>query len=235
MSNQKSEAPNPVKSPAAPKAKSGNMSAGEAIRMRNDFYQDSAPKVVQAAAIAVVALLLAVGTAIYATLKKEQNVYFAVDEGNRIVPLQPLSSPNLSNAVVGQWLTESLAKTFDYHYSNYSDRLNESANTYFTSDGANSLIAAIQDSGLIDQVKKLEGKVALTLRPPILVQDGSLGAGQFYAWVFAVDGTLTIFTKSSRYDFPVKFEVTVSRRDELEYPKGVGIARLFMEINRNAK
>ena len=203
--------------------------------MRNDFYSDAVPKVVLAAIICILAAIISVASAIYAANKRERNVYFAVDEGNRLVKLQPLSSPNQSNAVVGQWLTESLVKTFDFHYSNFGPRLNESADTFFTKDGANSLIAAIQDSGLLDQVRRLEGKVALNLRTPILVKEGSLGAGQFYAWVYTVDGTMTVFTKTARYDLPVQFEITVSRRDELEYPKGIGIARVFMEIDRNAK
>ena len=228
--------PAPAKAPAKatrPGAARPRSSA-EAILMRNDFYSDAVPKVVWAAGICVLAAIISVGSMIYAANKRERNVYFAVDEGNRIVQLQPLSRPNQSNAVVGQWLTESLVKTFDFHYSNFGPRLNEAADTFFTKDGANSLITAIQESNLLDQVRQLEGKVALNLRTPILVKEGSLGAGQFYAWVYTVDGTMTVFTKSQRYDLPVEFEVTVSRRDELEYPKGIGIARVFMEISRNA-
>lgn len=198
---------------------------------RNKYYKDGLPLLLKACLAAGVILVGSIAVATYSIQKKSQNRYIATYPDGSILNLIPLNQPNQSNTVVKNWLSQALAETFEVDYVNYKQQLNRSINTYFTNSGGNELVKSLGDSGFLDMLTTNMFVSSLTsLSDPVLVKHGNFGAQNYYAWLFQMNGSLTLQNQQSRYVIPVKMTITVSRRNTLEYPLGLGVARIFIEM-----
>lgn len=206
-----------------------------AIKARNDFYSDGASFMKKCSYASFVCMLAAIGSAFYSASQKENNVYFAAKPNGDVIQLVALDQPNLSDAAVTNWLSRALIDTFDFRYNNVSDRLNSSTARWFTKEGGDQLVLALESGGNIASVKEKQLFVQLTLDTmPIIVDRATETAnGQdTYAWKYEVPGMITYITRSKTYVDKVLFKVTVQRQSMISNPDGLGIANIIMSVKR---
>lgn len=201
------------------------------VMERKAFLRDGA-KTMKLFSLGSLLVLIFSSVVLYASIqKKASNRYIATLPDGQLIQVAPLTMPNHSEAVVKNWLASSLSHTFEMDYVNYKTQISRSVDTYFTRAGGSELVRNLQESGFIDQMVSGTYSVnLLTVGDPVLVRSGNFGQSNFYAWLFQVRGTLTFYSRDGRYDLPVEITVTVTRRDTLEYPVGLGIARIFIEL-----
>jgi len=171
------------------------------------------------------------GMAYVAVTKKTEPVYFVAYEDGSLVSMVPLSQPNHSQPAISQWLTNALVDTFDFHFGNIENELNEAASLWFTYAGADALMQTWEDSGNYQAIvdRKLFLSLAVT-HTPVLLQHGLPPGSSNYVWRFQAPAVLTFRTESRAFTNNVVFTVDVSRRSILEDPKGLGISKIVMGI-----
>ncbi|MFK4132029.1 DotI/IcmL/TraM family protein [Pseudomonas luteola] len=216
------------------KSNSNNTGSGQAVvRARNSFYKDGS-KILKTGLYGSIGCLIgSVIATFYSASQRENNVYFAATNDGKFIKLIALNEPNLSDAAVTNWLSRALIDTFDFNFLNVNQRLNETTMRWFTQDGGNELLKAIQSGGNLDSVAEKELFVNLTLdSAPLLVDRGVAANGNIFAWKYEVPGLLTYRTRTKTYSDKVIFNVTVQRQSMISSPDGLGIAKIIMLVKR---
>ncbi len=176
--------------------------------------------------------LISTGLTYTAVTQKTEPAYFVAYEDGRLAPMIPMSQPNHSQQVVAQWLTHALTDTFDFHFGNIEQELNDAAAKWFTQAGADALIQTWVESGNYEAIVKRKMFVQLVVKStPILVDQTLPSSGQ-YMWRFQVPAVLTFRTETREFTNQAVFTVDVSRRSVLEDPKGLGISKIVMSIQK---
>lgn len=219
---------------ASPKSKSSpKTSLPLEVALRRQYYKDGAGFMGKIAATCLICLAISIVISVYATNKKAANRYIAVNHDGSLIELTPLNKPNQSEAVVKSWVVDALVNTFAFNYLDYKFRLNNSLSSYFTNSGGSELIGSLKEIDLFEIIQDKKLLVSMHIdTAPILIGSGILPSGAF-AWKFEMTGIITLRNEKDSFTIPVKMAVTVSRRDLLSHPKGLGIARVFIEKDRS--
>lgn len=200
----------------------------DAVVERREFYKDMYSKQWKVAIAGVVSLIASIMVLTASLMKEETNKYFAVDSNFQMIQLIALDQPNVKNSVVANWLTRSLVDTFDFNYHNIKQHLNETSMKWFTKEGANALITALDTSGNFDVILERKLLVSLAITDvPVVVKEGVLN--NIKLWKLQVPATITYRNESSVSSNNVVFTVTISRVSLLSDPVGLGIAKIVME------
>lgn len=200
--------------------------AGQAVELRSSFFK-SINKALSIAIISAGAALVISSFSLYLAANKNAIVKFvAVNEEGKLVKLQPLDKPNLSDEAVMQWATKALVETFTMSAYDINYRLNEATAKYFTKQGAEAFLTAMKDTGNYDQIidRKLFVSIALEEVPIIIGND--LINGRYYAWNIMAPAKITYRTGSQTYTNNVNVELTLIRRSILENESGLGINKI---------
>ncbi|SHH51111.1 DotI/IcmL/TraM family protein [Ferrimonas marina] len=202
--------------------------------LRNRFFNDSTKKLYVAATITVIAAVISAVSAFYNATKKAEPRFFAIDNDGSIVEMTPLEYPNQSDAVVAGWIEKALIDTFDFHYFNINQHINEATMKWFTAKGATQFVAMLKDNRFDAAVVENKLLVGLTLEhTPLLLQKVERAStGTPYSWTFAATGKITYRTATESYSDSYNFRVTVDRRSLFENAMGLGIAQLIMTERR---
>ena len=203
-----------------------NTNAGKAVELRSSFFK-SINKAFSIAIISAGAALVISSFSLYVATNKNTIVKFvAVSEEGKIVKLQPLNKPNLSDEAVMQWATKALVETFTMSAYDINYRLNEATAKYFTKEGAEAFLAAMRDTGNYDQIidRKLFVSIALE-EVPLIVGKGIIN-DRYYAWNIMAPSKITYRTGTQTYTNSVNVELTLIRRSILENESGLGINKI---------
>lgn len=201
----------------------------EKVQLRNDFYRDSDKKLFIAAIASVVGLVAQSLIAFSVFTAKNERVYFATDKNGSIVQLYALGQPNQKDAVVSQWVANALVDTFSFNFTDYKTRLNESTMEWFTKEGAEGLLSALNSAEVIKAL--LDRKMILSLAlesTPVLLEQKQNENG-VWIWTFQVNGVMTYRTQTQESSSKVTFMVQVDRRSVMENADGLGISKVIMK------
>lgn len=199
------------------------------VQLRNDFYRDSDKKLFIAAIASVVGLVAQSLIAFSVFTAKNERVYFATDKNGSIVQLYALGQPNQKDAVVSQWVANALVDTFSFNFTDYKTRLNESTMEWFTKEGAEGLLSALNSAEVIKAL--LDRKMILSLAlesTPVLLEQKQNENG-VWIWTFQVNGVMTYRTQTQESSSKVTFMVQVDRRSVMENADGLGISKVIMK------
>ena len=200
--------------------------ARQVIELRTSFFK-SINKALSVGIISAGAALVISSFSLYLATNKDTIVKFvAVNEEGKMVKLQPLNKPNLSDGAVMQWATQALVETFTMSAFDINYRLNEATAKYFTKQGAEAFLAAMKNTGNYDQIvdRKLFVSIAME-EVPIIVGNGTIN-GRYYAWNIMAPANITYRTGSQTYTNKVNIELTLIRRSILENESGLGINKI---------
>ncbi len=209
---------------AAPqkKAEKDGTSGLGTVVIRNEFYRDGYRSLLKMTLIQSVIILGLIG-AMYYTIKvnQPQNYYFATTEDGRLVPMVPLSQPNLSAPSLMSWVAQATTEVMTFGFSDYRRRLQESSRN-FTKRGWESFTQALQRSRIIEMVEVNQQIITAAPKGAPIMESEGLVAGR-YQWVVQIPLILTYMSGPKTYNSGLLVTVVVVRVPRLESPNGVGI------------
>ncbi|MGD1524374.1 DotI/IcmL family type IV secretion protein [Vibrio owensii] len=206
--------------------------AGQAVvvKERREFYKDSYKALSKLAMVSVGCLVTSIGLTAYSLNAKHENVYIAASDSGQLVKLIPLSSPNMKDANVADWVAKALIDTFNFNFVDIKQSLNTSAQSWFTEEGGQALIKALTESGNFDAV--INQKLIVTLNTehtPVITRKFFNQRTRRYTWHLEVPALISYRTQSKEFSKRVLFKVAVSRISLREDPNGLGISKIIME------
>lgn len=196
-------------------------SVGSVI-VRNEFYRDGYRSILRIAVIEAMIILALVG-AMYFVIEVHQpeNRYFATTEDGRLVPMTPLSEPNLSVPALMSWSAQAATEVMTFGFNDYKRRLQE-ASRNFTRSGWASFTTALEKSRIIEMVEANQQVVsAAPSSAPVLISEG-LSKGR-YQWQVQVPLVITYQAGASVRSDNLLVTLLIVRVPKLESSNGVGI------------
>jgi intracellular multiplication protein IcmL len=198
------------------------------IRSRNDFYRHNYRRLVLALMLSITTITLLVGTLVYLLTHPPAPRYIATTEDGRIIPLIPLTEPNLSDSTVLEWARKVAVETYDYNFANYREAI-QKLSAYFTKTGWPTFVKALNDSNNLEAIEKKQLIVhATSVGPPVIVVQGLMS--KRYTWKIQVP--LLIYYRGAGTSVTLQKVVVnllVVRISTLQSVKGVGVEQFIVE------
>jgi intracellular multiplication protein IcmL len=196
------------------------------VALRNQFYKDSQRKVILALLIAIVVNIILASMLVYMITHPPAPKYFATTINGRITPLFPLNEPNQSDSAVLQWANQAAIAAFTYNFVNYRDELQASSG-FFTADGWDQFLNALQSSNNLDAVKAKKLIVsAVATRAPIILQKGVLNGS--FSWRVQMPILVTYQSASEFTQQNNVVTMLITRVSTLNSPRGIGISQFVV-------
>lgn len=197
-----------------------------AVALRNNFYRDGQRKMIVILLISMAANFLLAAMLTYIILHPPAPKYFATSINGRITPLFPLNEPNQSDSAVLQWANQAAIAAFTYNFVNYQTELQASSG-FFTADGWDQFLTALQQSNNLDAVKAKKLIVsAVATKAPIILQKGLLNGS--YAWRIQMPILVTYQSASEFSQQNNVVTMLVTRVSTLNSPRGIGISQFVV-------
>ena len=212
------------KKEAATKPEAMDTSGLGRVVVRNEFYRDGYRLALRVALIQCFVIFGLIGAMFFIIyVHQPENRYFATTEDGRLIPMVPLTQPNLSTPALLSWVAQSVSETMSFSFSNYRRNLQESSR-HFTRDGWESFSKALQQAKIIESIEaNTQELTAVPRGAPILKYEGVSG-GQ-YQWQVQIPMILTYVSGSKSRSDNWIVTIVVVRVPRLESPNGVGIAQ----------
>lgn len=209
---------------AATKPDSMDVSGLGRVVTRNEFYRDGYRLALRVAVIQCFIIFGLIGAMFFIIyVHQPENRYFATTEDGRLIPIVPLSEPNLSSPALLSWVAQAASETMSFSFSNYRRNLQQSSR-FFTKAGWESFSNALQQAKIVETVEHNMQEVSAVPRgAPILKSEGVI-AGQ-YQWVVQIPMLLTYVSGSVSRSEELIITLVVVRVPRLESSNGVGIAQ----------
>jgi intracellular multiplication protein IcmL len=216
--------------PATPKAAKASPEQAEmdvlrtvgSVIVRNEFYRDGYRSLLRIAVIEAMIILALVG-AMYFVIQVHQpeNRYFATTEDGRLVPMVPLSEPNLSVPALMSWSAQAATEVMTFGFNDYKRRLQQ-ASRNFTRLGWVSFTSALEKSRIIEMVEANQQVVsAAPASAPVLISEGLVNGR--YQWQVQIPLVVTYQAGASVRSDKMLVTLLLVRVPKLESPNGVGI------------
>ena len=197
-----------------------------AVALRNKFYKDGQRKLVIALIISLLVNSMLAIMLIYLMSHPPAPKYFATSINGRITPLFPLTEPNQSDSAILQWANQAAIAAFTYNFVNYRDELQASSG-FFTADGWNQFLTALQQSNNLEAVKAKKLIVsAVATRAPIILQKGLLNGR--YSWRIQMPLLVTYQSASEFSQQNNVVTMLVTRVSTPNSPRGIGITQFVV-------
>ena len=197
-----------------------------AVALRNNFYRDGQRKLILILMLSIVANIVLASLLVYLITHPPAPKYFATSISGRITPLFPLNEPNQSDSAVLQWANQAAIAAFTYNFVNYRTELQASSG-FFTSDGWDQFLSALQQSNNLDAVKAKKLIVsAVATRAPIILQKGVLN--ERFAWRVQMPILVTYQSASEFSQQNNVVTMLITRVSTLNSPRGIGISQFVV-------
>jgi intracellular multiplication protein IcmL len=204
---------------AAPKG------AVEHVQLRLEFYRDSYRKLVVVSAGALIVALLQTGIIYFLASRPVRTDYFAT-EGGRIIPLQPLNAPVLTQRQVLSFAQEASVEAYTFDFVNYRKQLQGVAG-YFTQEGYSEYIEALSRSNLDIVTQKKYVVSAVASGAPVVTREG-LKQG-VYVWEVQMPMSVAYQSASERADQKFIVRMLLKRIPTTLNPRGIGVHQIMLE------
>ena len=197
-----------------------------AVTLRNNFYRDGQRKMILVLLVSMAANFVLAMMLVYVITHPPAPQYFATSINGRITPLFPLNEPNQSDSAVLQWANQAAIAAFTYNFVNYRTELQASSG-FFTADGWDQFLTALQQSNNLDAVKAKKLIVsAVATRAPIILQKGLLN-GKF-SWRVQMPMLVTYQSASEFSQQNNVVTMLITRVSTLNSPRGIGISQFVV-------
>lgn len=198
----------------------------EAVIARNRFYKGNYHLVMIALIFSVAIFFALISIIVYMINHPPAPRYFASTNDGRIMQVVPLDQPNLTQSQLLQWGNTAAIAAYTYSFSNWRKQL-QGLSDYFTPEGWQRFIGALESSNNLDAVKSKKLIVsANTTGPAELIREG-LFEGR-YTWKVQVpllvtyQGANNQFTQQS-----LMITMVITRLPTLTSTRGVGVMQLI--------
>ncbi|CAM4428391.1 MAG: hypothetical protein LEGION0398_MBIBDBAK_00471 [Legionellaceae bacterium] len=207
-------------------SKDSKYDALKLIHLRQDFYYDSSKKLIMILLSSFFIIIVLIAAFVYQIMNPPAPKYFAVNSDGRLIKLPPLNEPNMEHFALLQWGNTAAIAAYTYSFVNYRQEL-QAASSYFTPNGWQNFVTALQDSGNLQAViaKKLIVS-AVAKGAPVILQEGLLNGR--YTWRVQMPMLITYQSASQKSEQDVIVTMLITRVSPLNSARGIGIAQFIV-------
>lgn len=201
----------------------GGIGLGKVL-LRNEFYRDGYRLALRVAVVQSFIIVGLIFSMLYVIkIHQPENRYFATTEDGRLIPMIPLSQPNLSRPALLSWVTQAATEVMTFGFNDFRRRLQE-ASRHFTGPGWQSFTKALQEAKTIDIIQNNTQVITATPRgAPVLESEGIVN-GQ-YQWIVQIPMLITYESGAKKKNENLMVSIVIVRVSRLESPNGVGISQ----------
>lgn len=197
----------------------------EVVKLRKVFYRDSYRTVLLLLFGAIIIIFLLGAALLYEVTHRPQPQYFATISDGKLIPLIPLSQPNLSSQALIQWTATAILSLYTYDFLNYRSSFQNSAQ-YFTPEGWGAFLNSLNNSKNLEAVQKDKLTVqAVPAGAAVIVKEGVNKDGRYF-WQVDLPIQVTYESLSGQFSQALTIAVTIERVSTLDSKYGVGITAL---------
>lgn len=204
---------------------SKNTKGLETVMLRNAFYRDHYYHVLFAVIILLFIDLSLAFMVYYKWQHPRVPEYFASTADGRIIKVQSLADPAVSDDYVLQWTVDALRKAFSLDYLHWQAQL-QSAQNNFTPDGWNYFSDALKKSNNLKTLVELKmvSDIKMTGAPEIITK---AVVGGHYAWNIKIPVLLMFTNGTKTINNPIDFTIIVLREPVQYFPQKIAINNVF--------
>ncbi|ATN70364.1 type IV secretion protein IcmL [Coxiella burnetii] len=147
---------------------------------KNNLYRDNYRRVMAFLLASVVITVSLLAVLSYQIITTPKPAYYATTTTGRVIPLQSLDMPVVTNTYLLQWAALATRAVYNLDFENYTKQL-DNASSYFTPTGWESLTNAMKSSGAIDSLKNNKLFMAGVVNGPAVILDQEVVHGR-YSW-----------------------------------------------------
>ncbi len=198
-----------------------NNSAMVAVKLRHEFYRDGYRKLIMIIFVLILLNISIIWGIIHLIRTKPVPQFFATSSDGQIVAIHPTNQPVFSTAQILSWATEAAMNVYSYDYVNYRQQIS-SAQKYFSAQGWNSFLNALQSSLMLKSV--INQQLVMSAQPtgaPVISNQGIVN--DRYTWIVKIP-MLVKLQGSNPISQPVEVIMQVQRVSLANNPKGIAIA-----------
>ena len=211
-------APAPVDS-GEEAVESGNLGL---VVVRNEFYRDGYRTMLRIMMLLVLIIVAQIAVMVYVVKTNRMEYrYFATTEDGRLIPMAPLSEPNLSSPALMSWVAQASTEVMTFGFNDYRRRLQE-ASRNFTRKGWESFSSALQRARIIETVEANQQVVTAAPTGAPVIQSEGIVQGR-YQWVVQLPMSMTYQAGAKTRTDNLLVTLVIVRVPRLESPNGVGI------------
>jgi intracellular multiplication protein IcmL len=188
---------------------------------RNEFYRDSYRRILSVLLFFSLISVLLVGALAFLELTEPLPKYYATLSNGRIVPMQALSEPTVTSDYIMQWSSMTMRAAYNLDFVNYQTQLNQ-AQPYFTADGWNAFMGALNGTGVIDSLQTNKLILAAVVSDTPIVLNRAIINGH-YTWSVQVPLLITYSSASENKKQKIIITMTIVRVSGLDTPQGIQI------------
>lgn len=193
-----------------------------AVVIRNEFYRDGYRTMLRVVLLLVLVIVAQIAVMVYVVkTNKMEYRYFATTEDGRLIPMAPLSEPNLSSPALMSWVAQAATEVMTFGFNDYRRRLQE-ASRNFTRRGWESFSSALQRARIIETVETNQQVISATPTGAPVIQSEGLVQGR-YQWVVQMPMSLSYQAGAKTRTDNLLVTLVIVRVPRLESPSGVGI------------
>lgn len=197
----------------------------EVVKLRKLFYRDSYRVVLLLLAIACVAIVLLLAALTYEITHRPQPQYFATTSDGKLIPLIPLSQPNLNSQALTQWAATAILSLYTYDFLNFRSSFQDSSQ-YFTPAGWTAFLNSLNDSKTLQAVQRDKLTVQAVPAGAVVISRQGVGNDGRYFWQIEMPIQVTYESLSGQFSQALTIAVTIERVSTLDSKYGVGISQL---------
>lgn len=190
---------------------------------KNNLYRDNYRRVMSYLIVAICVGLFFLGILAYQVLKRAMPQYYATTTTGQLVPLQSLDMPVVTNPFLLQWATLATRAAYNLNFQDYPNQL-KAASAYFTSDGWDSLMNALKESGILDSLKNNKLFISAVVNGPAVILDQSVVRGR-YMWRVQLPLLVTYTSASDERKSSLVVTLDIVRVPVVDAAKSIQISR----------
>lgn len=197
------------------------------VVVRNEFYRDGYYRVLFCVLVLLAMNILLVGMVYHRWTNPPAPQYFAATADGRVIKVQALSDPSLTDDFVLQWTANAVHKAFTMDFIHWREQLQDASNN-FTPDGWTYFSDTLKKSDNLKTLAELKmvSNAVITGAPQVIqkaVVDGH------YAWSIKLPMLITYSSSAKTISQPVKVTVIVLREPVQYYPQKIAINNIFVD------
>ncbi|MDO8953900.1 MAG: type IVB secretion system apparatus protein IcmL/DotI [Gammaproteobacteria bacterium] len=197
----------------------------ELVKLRSDFYKDNFRRMVWVLLISLVLNLILACSVIFFSHQTPRTYYFATTSDGRLIPVQPLSNPNMSDVAVTNWVSNNLPQIYALDFVHYRTQLQNMQGS-FTDFGWQQFMQA--SAGFLGNIVNQQLITSATLtNVPIIVQKGLING--VYSWQVQVPLLIATQKGDQQSTQNVIVRMIVQRVNNIASQQLLGISQIVQQ------
>jgi intracellular multiplication protein IcmL len=200
----------------------------EKIIARNGFYVSAFRNMVAVVIAMGLAVVMAVGLAIWSLSRQPEPRYFAVFDGH-LTELAPLNIPYVTDDYIRQWVVQAVSAAYALDFKNYRMAIN-GMQKYFTPDGFENFKSSLGQGRLPLIIQKNYVESIVIIGAPVIVRSGPIN--DTYVWQVQMPGVISCSSGQEQTRSNVIVNLYVTRTPTWANPFGIAISSIVDQIEK---